>query len=184
MNLQKLLTLTLTLTLLIGCGRSEEEEAYLRHLEEGAPIKEAFDVRFIFSEKAVIQATLEAPHAIEAKEGEEDVRIFDKGMKLEFFTKEGEPKSSLTSDNGKFKNQFNEAEVWGNVVMFNINGDKLETERLFWNKKTEKIHTNEFVKIRTATEVIYGDSMDANTDFTEYKIYNIRGSIQLKDEEL
>lgn len=166
-----------------ACTRTEKENAHLKHLEDGAPVKEAFQVKFLFSENAIMQAQLEAPHAIESKEDGLDVRIFDRGMHLIFYTPEGEPKSDLTSENGKFKNQFNDAEVWGNVVMINEKGDKLETERLFWNKKTNRIHTKDFVKIRTETEIIYGDSMDANTDFTEYRIYNIVGSVSLKNGE-
>ena len=48
-----------------GCTRSEEEDATLDQMEKGTPIKEAFQVRFTFSENAVMQAELEAPHAIE-----------------------------------------------------------------------------------------------------------------------
>lgn len=165
----------------MGCQPTEEEKNYLKHLDE-EPVKEAFNVRFIFSEKAIIQATLEAPHAIETVIDEKDARIFDNGLHLIFFTPEGDPRSDLTSEQGKFQNQFSEAEVWGNVVMVNGQGDKMETERLFWNKNTDRIYTNEFVKIRTENEIIYGDSMEANSDFTEYKIYHIRGSITLEQE--
>ncbi len=180
---KRFLILVLGVLLSFGCTRTEKENAHLKHLEEGTPVKEAFQVKFLFSENAVMQAQLDAPHAIESKEDGQDVRIFDRGMHLIFYTPEGEPKSDLTSEHGKFKNQFNDAEVWGNVVMINEKGDKLETERLFWNKKSNRIHTKDFVKIRTESEIIYGDSMDANTDFTEYRIYNIVGSVSLKDGE-
>ncbi|MEM7040407.1 MAG: hypothetical protein AAF570_25800, partial [Bacteroidota bacterium] len=93
----------------VGCSRSEKESAYLKRLEDEGPIKEAFDVQFIFSEMAVIQAELIAPHAIEKKEEEQEVRIFDKGLHLKFFTPEGEKKSDLTSEHGKFKQQFQHA---------------------------------------------------------------------------
>jgi LPS export ABC transporter protein LptC len=164
-----------------GCTRSDKENEHLKHLEEGAPIKEAFQVKFLFSEDAILQAKLEAPHAIEAQEDGQDIRIFDRGMHLTFYNAEGKPKSDLTSDNGKFRNQFNDAEVWGNVVMVNEKGDLLETEHLFWNKTINRIHTKDFVKIKTESEIIYGDSMDANTDFTEYRIYNIVGSVSIKN---
>lgn len=172
------------ITFLLSCERTPEEEAYLRHLEEAGPMQEAFDVHFIFSEMAVIQAELTAPHAIATKEDDEEVRIFDRGMELRFFTPEGTRKSDLTSDQGKFTNQFQEAEVWGNVILINEKGDRLETEKLFWSKTNDKIWTPGFVKIFTETEVIYGDSMVSNTDFTDYEIINIVGAFTLKDDEL
>lgn len=184
MRLNRHITLLFVLLLATACSRTEKEEQYLKDLEDTGPIKEAFNVRFLFSEQAILQAELNAPHAIEAVEDEKDVRIFDRGMHLVFYTPEGEKKSELTSQKGKFMNQFKEAEVWGEVVMVNEKGSKLETERLFWDKVEDRIYSNEFVKIQTESEIIYGDSMLANTDFTEYKIFNPRGSVSLKDEEL
>ena len=176
----------MAMVVLAACGRTEEEEAYLKKLEEQGPLKEAFDVKFIFSEMAVLQAELEAPHAIEAKEKvgdkEEDIRIFDRGMHLMFYNPNGAKKSDLTSDQGTFRNQFQDAEVWGNVILINERGDRLETEKLFWSKTMDKIWTPGFVKIFTETEVIYGDSMVSNTDFTEYEIINIKGAMTLKEE--
>jgi len=39
------------------------------------------------------------------------------------------------------------------------------------------------VKITTADEVIYGDGLESNQDFTKYKIKNIKGTIHLKEED-
>ena len=156
----------------------------MKQFDEGTPVKEAFQVRFVFSENAVVQAELDAPHAIEAKENGQEVRIFDRGLHLIFYTPEGVKQSELRAKQGRFKNQFNDAEVWEEVVMLNEKGDRLETERLFWNKTLNRIHTNERVKIATEKELIYGDSLDANTNFTEYKIYSIHGSLNVKEGEM
>jgi LPS export ABC transporter protein LptC len=168
-----------------GCTHSEEEEATLDQMQKGTPIKEAFQVRFTFSENAVMQAELEAPHAIESKENDQDVRIFDKGLHLVFYTPQGVQETDLKAQNGKFRNQFNDAEVWGDVVMINSKGDQLSTQHLWWNKTLNRIHTDRnLVKIITPTEIIYGDSLDANTDFTEYKIFNINGAVNIKEGDL
>lgn len=157
----------------------------MKQFDEGTPIKEAFQVRFTFSENAIVQAELEAPHAIETKENDQDVRVFDQGLHLTFYTPEGVKETDLVSKQGKFRNQFNEAEVWGDVVMINSRGDQLKTQHLWWNKLKDRIHTDRNrVDIITATEIIRGDSLDANTDFTEYKIYNINGAVNVKDEDL
>jgi LPS export ABC transporter protein LptC len=184
MNRTLQIALLSLLVLLSACSRTEEEKARLKQFEESGPMREAFNVRFLFSEQAILQAELTAPHAVETTEDEQDVRLFDRGLNLLFYTPEGERKSELIADNGKFRNQFKEAEVWGNVVMVNEKGDKMETEKLFWDKVEDRLYTPEFVKIRTESEIIFGDSMIANTDFTEYRIFNIRGAISLKDEEM
>ncbi len=169
----------------MACTRTEEEDATLKQYEKGKPIKEAFQVRFTFSENAVIQAELTAPHAIESKENNQDIRYFDRGIHLVFFTPTGEKETDMKADTAKFMNQFNDAELWGQVVMINSRGERLETEHLWWNKLTNRIHTDSSqVSIFTANETIYGDSLDANTDFTEYQIFNISGAVNVKDGEL
>lgn len=169
----------------LGCTRSEEEDATLKQFEEGKALKEAFQVKFRFSENAIMQAELDAPHAIETKENDQDVRVFDKGLHLVFYTPEGVKETDLVAENGKFRNNFNEAEVWGKVTMINSQGDQLKTEHLWWNKTKNRIHTDRNrVDIITKTEIIRGDSLDANTDFTEYKIFNINGAVNVKEGEL
>lgn len=236
--------LSLVTVALFGCTRTEEEEATLKQFQDETPLKEAFQVRFVFSENAIVQAELDAPHAIESKENNQEVRIFDRGLHLIFYTPEGLKQSDLTARNGKFKNQFNDAEVWGDVVMVNSKGDRLMADTLFWNKTKNRLKAKpalqvverdtvivetvpmhpvpvhgmmnlvrsmfihpmlvnttlvntvlrdtvikEMVQsrpvvIKTATEDIYGDSLDANTDFTEYKIFNIKGGVNVKEGEL
>jgi hypothetical protein len=242
-------------SLFLGCVRTEGENATLQQFGAGTPVKEAFQVRFVFSENAIVQAELDAPHAIEAKENGQEVRIFDKGLHLVFYTPEGEKQSDLTAKQGKFKNQFNNAEVWGDVLMINSLGDRLKCDTLLWDKNKNRIkarpqlieldpqnttkkagdafsdrlaslylpfpfsklrhfyflngnygkesnpasmeklfqpenagprmwQVHEPVKIITSKEVIYGDSLDANTDFTEYKIFNINGAISVKEDEI
>ena len=41
-----------------------------------------------------------------------------------------------------------------------------------------------FVKITTKDQVIWGDVMEADQDFSEYQIKNVKGEIDIKDAEL
>jgi hypothetical protein len=191
--MRHILIFSILVLFFLGCTRTEAEEATLKNFGDGAPIKEAFHVKFVFSENAIVQAELEAPHAIEAKENGQDIRIFDRGLHMTFYTPAGEKQSELTSIHGKFKNQFNDATVWGDVLMINGKGDRLTADTLFWNKTKNRIRAKPMINphkrtverpvmIKTATENIYGDSLDANTEFTEYKIWNIRGSLDVKED--
>ena len=74
-------------------------------------------------------------------------------------------------------------EAKGNVVVINVNGDKLNTEHLIWLESEKRIKSDEFVKIQTKEEIIYGDGLDANEDFTQYRIKNIKGVITIKEEK-
>ena len=44
---------------------------------------------------------------------------------------------------------------------------------------TEEIFTEEFVKITTKNEVIYGIGLESNQNFSKYSIRNIKGTITI-----
>ena len=67
------------------------------------------------------------------------------------------------------------------VVVINEKGEKLNTEHLVWDKKTEKITSDVFVKITTDSEVLMGEGLISNQDFTEYRILKPRGIINLDE---
>jgi hypothetical protein len=58
----------------------------------------------------------------------------------------------------------------------------LETDTLYWNKEANIMHTRGQVIIRTPNERIYGDSLVGTTDFSEYKIFKIRGIVKVNQE--
>jgi|GEM_PF-5587741 len=256
------------LLLLFTTSCSPEEQEVLVEQEENAPIREAFQVRFVFSEMAEVKAALEAPHAIETTIGEESVQIFDRGVLMIFYNEEGEERSRLIADSAIFRNKFEQAEFWRNVVINNIGGEQVDAKRLHYVKgdsvstmwaplevtpptpiyrlnraliksgtlpnTIERNFNQKFGKqsdslivasvhhdldslmvmeektagdtvlmealrgtvdtfytspeinqvvVQTASELIYGDSLWALTDFSRYRIYKISGAVEM-DEEL
>jgi LPS export ABC transporter protein LptC len=172
--------LVTVIVLLTACKRSQAEEAYLKDMTKDEPVQEAYNVKFMLTEKAILQARLTAPHVIERDEANGRVSYFDKGLHLEFFTPEGAKESDLVANEGVFRNKFAAAEVFGNVVVTTNDGKKMETEKLFWNRESDSIYTDQFVKIRTKDQIIYGDSLDSDTKFNNFRIYNIRGTIPVE----
>jgi LPS export ABC transporter protein LptC len=71
-----------------------------------------------------------------------------------------------------------------NVEVVNVKGEKLNTELLVWDEEKKKITSNAFVKITTAKEIITGNGLEANQDFTKYEIKDIIATIRLDDNEL
>ena len=46
-----------------------------------------------------------------------------------------------------------------------------------------RIFTEEYVKITTPDEIIYGDGLESNETFSKYQIKNIRGSISVNSDD-
>ncbi len=106
-----------------------------------------------------------------------------KGVRIEFFDDKLQVTSTLTSDYA-IRDDFEKTmEAKKNVEVVNVKGDKLLTEYLKWDEKTGMITSPEFVKIITADEIIYGNGFESNQDFSRYKIFDIKGIINLKKNE-
>src|SRR4030095_13576803 len=102
--------------------------------------------------------------------------------KLIFFDEKMEEESQLTAGFGVSYDNSDEMIARNNVEAVNVYGDKLNTEELIWNQKSEKIHSDKFVKITTKDEIIFGDGFESNQNLTNYTIKKIRGTIRLKDK--
>ena len=71
--------------------------------------------------------------------------------------------------------------ISGKVVINNKrDGKKMSTEELFWSPATQKIYTDKFIIIETASEIIQGEGMDATQDFSSYTIRTVTGIVSVK----
>jgi LPS export ABC transporter protein LptC len=148
------------------------------------PVESSKDIETFYSDSAIVRAKLNAPqvdHFVTKKPYYE----MPKGMKVIFYTKDKKEETKLTANYGigyDTGNGMEKMEAKGNVIVINEKGDKLNTEHLTWNALTHKIYTNEFVKITTKDQVIWGDGMEADQNFSEYEIKNVKGQIDVKDD--
>jgi LPS export ABC transporter protein LptC len=109
--------------------------------------------------------------------------IFPKGIHIDFYDDSANVNGHLDADYAIRHESTKLMEADNNVSVLNRKGEKLNTEQLFWDAAHHKIYTNKFVRIKTARQIIYGDGLVSNEDFTQYKITNIRGTIQLDSPE-
>lgn len=156
--------------------------------EKAKPIETSKNVEFLYSDSARVRSRLKTP-ILDHYLGKKPYYEMSKGMDVVFFNGIGQEETKITanygigydSGNGTTDSKMSIMEAKGNVIVVNEKGDKLNTEHLIWNSVTKKIYTNEFVKITTKDEVIWGDGLEANEDFTEYEIKRVKGQIAVKE---
>ena len=152
-------------------------------LERKLPAESGKNVEIIYSDSARTRAKLTAVQ-LDRYIGKKTYMLMPKGMEVIFYNQKEEEQTKLTADYGiGFENGkgMEHMEAKGNVVVINEKGDRLNTEHMIWNAVTEKIYTNEFVKITTKDQVIYGEGLEAEQDFSDYTIKKMKGTINLKD---
>lgn len=151
--------------------------------EKSLPDQSNKNAEFLYSDSAIVRAKLTTPQ-LDHYAGKKTYFELPKGLNVVFYTIEKKEETKLTAnygigyDNG---NGLEKMEAKGDVVVINVKGEKLNTEHLTWNAITKKIYTDDFVKITTKDQVIWGDGMEADQDFSDYQIKNVKGEIYTKD---
>jgi LPS export ABC transporter protein LptC len=87
----------------------------------------------------------------------------------------------VRADYGKLYERRTRALAKGNVIVTSEDGKRLETETLYWDREKDLLYTHDFVKITTPKEIIEGYGMEANTSFSWYKIYRLRGVFEIEN---
>ena len=61
-------------------------------------------------------------------------------------------------------------------------GDKFNTELLFWHEKDKRIYSDKFIQIEQQDKILTGYGFESNQELTEYQIFNNTGIFTIKDQ--
>ena len=107
---------------------------------------------------------------------------FPDGIYLEKFNSDLEVDTWLKSDYAHYDESQQVRELRGNVQSMNTDSEFFETPQLFWDQKTERIHSDSSITITRQTSIIKGIGFDSNQELTKYTIHNPTGVFPIKDE--
>ena len=136
------------------------------------------DVEILYSDSAVVRVRVTAPSLYNYVDRLETRQEFPDGIKLEFLTPRLQVRSTLTAKFAIRQQDKGLIIARDSVVLTTVQQEKLETEELIWDEKTEKVRTDKFVKVTKPDEVIYGFGLEANQDFSYWKITVPKGIIK------
>ncbi len=182
MKLLQITLLTVLTFIFSACETDLDKVERIASNEVSLPVETSKNVEIIYSDSAIVRAKLTSP-VLKFYKVQNAYHEMPNGLYVEFYDGNKRVESTLQSKYGrKFQNQ-GIIEVKDSVVVINNKGERLDTEKLIWNEKTKKIYTNSFVRITTATDIMFGEGLEANQNFTNYKIFKYRGSISIKDDK-
>jgi LPS export ABC transporter protein LptC len=173
----------LALLSLVGTGCEndiEKVKLVTDHSREAVETSEELEI--LYSDSAKVKLKLTAP-VLERYHGDKPYTELKKGVKVEFYDDDMKVISTLTAGYAIRHDTESMMEARTNVIIVNQKGERLNTEKLIWNERTAKIYSDSFVRITTADKVIFGNGFEANQDFTNYRIYKIKGTINISGNE-
>lgn len=176
------ISIALAVAMLMSCKNDIEVINLLTNINN-LPSLTIVNLETIYTDSTKIQLRIKAP-LLKRYDHEEDPYLeFPKGLKVYFYDENEKVESQLSANYAIY---YEAEELWeakDSVVATNDRGEVLNTEQLFWDENKKLIYTSEFVKITSSDEIIYGDGMEANENFTDWKIMKPRGTFYIENEK-
>lgn len=139
------------------------------------------DVEILWSDSAIVKVRVLGPVLHNYSALSDQRQVFPNGVDVTFYDARGAESSRLTSKTAVREQTKKLITARDSVVLITVKQERLETEELIWDEKTEQLRTQKFVKVTSPDEVIYGFGLEANQEFTYWKILVPQGRIATKD---
>ncbi len=144
----------------------------------------ADSVTIIYSKEGITKAQLFAKTFNHVQDAKPPYIEMKNGIKVLFYNDSMNLQSTLLAKYGRYFEQSGNVLVRDSVVVYNIKKEQLNTEELIWNEKLQKFYTDKFVKITTPTQIIYGNGLESNQNFSDYTILKMKGIIGVNKSSL
>lgn len=169
----------LLLLLFTSCENSIEEINRVIQSSE-LSVEVAHDVEMLYSDSAIVKIRITSSTLFNHLDVHNPRKEFPEGISVEFLNEKGSVDSYLTAGYSMIYDKKDLVYVRDSVVLTTLAGERLETDELNWDKKRKKLTTSKFVTIETAKERFYGFGLEANEDFSWWKIQKPMGSMEVE----
>jgi len=176
-----IISIALAVAMLISCQSDIEVISSLTNINN-LPSHTTINLETIYTDSAKIQLKIKSKLVKRFNLEEGSYLEFPKGLEVFFYDENEKIESQLSARYAIYHEADELWEAKDSVVVINAKDEILNTEQLFWDENKKLIYTSKFVSITTTSEIIYGDGLEANENFTNWKIMKPRGTFYLENE--
>ena len=169
--------------LLSSCENNLEKIQAFTSPEE-LPVVEANNFETLYTDSGKVRFFIKAPKLLQFDIDGTTFVEFPHGIELIKYDEQQNIISSITADYAKNFEKEQKWEAKNNVIATNAQGDTLKTEHLIWEEKTEKIYTEEFVRIIRSDQIITGIGFQSDQSMQNWRITNPKGTIYIDVDEV
>lgn len=165
-----------------SCENSIEDINNITSKKTGVEV--AKDVKILYSIGDETKSRITAPLMLRHQEAVPYIE-FTKTIHADFFDDSLRIESTLDADYAKYLETESKVFLKDSVVVINTKGDTLYCNELYWDRRRtgEEFYTDKPVRIRTKTEILDGDGLDAPQDFHNWHLINGRGIVRVSSSE-
>lgn len=174
---------TVLLLVLAGACRNDLDQVPVVEVAAEEPDRVTTKAEYFYSDSGQVRNRLRAGRIREFMGRDRERTLVDQGLELRFFGRGGDSAAVLTAERGEILPVQHRMVVEERVVFVNERGERLETDRLIWSQDSDRVWTESPVKIIRADDIVYGQGLDANEDFSRYVIRHITGQIHVQNRD-
>jgi LPS export ABC transporter protein LptC len=163
---------------LVSCENDQAEIMRVTKVSK-EPVEHIKELEILYSDSGLVRVKVNA-RELKKILFPEPITELPAGIHIQFYNENKNVTSELRAKYAIHYENDSKWEAQKDVVVINEKGERLNTEKLIWNEREEKLTSDERVTITTAEEIIYGDGFEANQDFSRYKIFNVKGILTVK----
>lgn len=173
----------ITAMFFFGACKNDPAEVQQATEQLKLPLRVQYGVHYTYTDSAKTVIDIKAPQITDYSSEKEPYREFDKGLEVTFYDKKGNKDASLKSNYARNYEEGNMWEARGDVVVINDQGEQLNTEQLFWNRKEHQIYSDKFVTIMTDGNLLQGRGFEADENFKKWKIFKPTGEFDIDEQD-
>ncbi len=143
----------------------------------------ATNIEYVRSDSGKIYMRLVAPLMLRFA-GEDQKVEFPEGFEAFFYDSTGMLSSRIKANYGLNLEKDQWMLARGDVEVENFQtGELMQTAQLIWNQRDKTIRTGAPVRITGPDKNLFGDSLAAADDLSQRTLYNIRGTLEMDDDD-
>jgi LPS export ABC transporter protein LptC len=165
-----------------SCVNDPEDVARLQaRFDDKVEVAEGVEI--LYSDSAKLRVLVRAPIMLNHLQSTDQRQEFPDGLHVTFLDEREDTSSTLIANWGVYRRRTNQFTVRDSVVWESVDQQRLQTEELNWDEKTEEIFTNKFVILEQPGYLITGYGLKANQDFSNARVLQVDGKIPVSKPE-
>jgi LPS export ABC transporter protein LptC len=168
---------------LAACSKSDAERIDAVTDRSMTPQLHAENITTLISDSGITRYRINAALWDVYDKAEEPYWEFPLGIYFERFAPDLTVDANIESDYAKY---FEKKQLWelkGNVKATNLQGERFESEIMYWDQKNERIYSDTTIVVHREKYIINATGFESNQTLTQYDFYKTTGIIYVDADE-
>lgn len=165
-----------------SCQSNKPDEIKALIDEENPASLSVTDLETVITDSGRVSYRFTAPVMNQYDNRAEPYTEFPQGLHLIVYNNAEEIDAQIKSQYAIYHEKEELWELQNNVEAVNLKNEVINTEQLFWDARSNRIYSDEFIKITTDQEILTGYGFESDDRLENYTIKNISGILAIDED--